>query len=384
MYIKIKNLINHFVFITIDFLLSGKHITNPNSLLLIRLDAIGDYVLFRNFIQVINESSRFKGYDITLCGNILWKDLAETLDSDKIKNFIWMDRKKYSGNYFYKYQFLKTIRNRGFEIAIETEYSREILFGDEIIKASRAKQRIGNKGAIDKHSKWKKNLFSDKWYTKLFSSSESPMFEFYRNKEFFENLLDNKIEITAPFINVDEIACSFIPAKPYAVIFHGAAREEKIWNQKKYSEVALHLIKSYSLNIVLAGGKNEIENSFKIASSLPKEKVFDLTGKTSLPELAKIIKSAELLISNDSAAVHIASAVRKKLICISNGERFGRFLPYPNEIFDKGYYVYPAMIKNNSKTFDENSKLYMFESKLDINSISSQEVIKLCDEIMTD
>ena len=160
--------------------------------------------------------------------------------------------------------------------------------------------------------------------------------------------------------------------------------KKKFGIKKNILEVALHLIKNYSLNIVLAGGKNEIENSFKIASSLPKEKVFDLTGKTSLPELAKIIKSAELLISNDSAAVHIASAVRKKLICISNGERFGRFLPYPNEIFDKGYYVYPAMIKNNSKTFDENSKLYMFESKLDINSISSQEVIKLCDEIMTD
>ncbi len=382
MYIKLKNLINYFGFILIDFLLKGKQHQNPNSLLLIRLDAIGDYVLFRNFIKIIKESSKYKKHKITLCGNILWKNLAENLDSDIVENFIWIDRKKFYGNLFYKYQLLKIIRNHGFEIAIETAYSREILYGDEVIKISRAKERMGSKGAIDKHSKWKKNLFSDKWYTKLISPTEHTLFEFYRNKEYCENLLGTKIEIKKSVINTDGITNNFVITKPYVVIFHGSARKEKIWNYKNFVETANHLIKIYSLNIVLAGGKNEVENSLRISSSLPKEKVFNLTGKSSLTELAIIIKNSELLISNDSAAVHIAAAVGKKFLCISNGERFGRFLPYPKEIFDQGYYVYPDVIKNSEHTIEELSELYMFDSKLDIDSISIEEVINLCDRIL--
>ena len=107
-----------------------------------------------------------------------------------------------------------------------------------------------------------------------------------------------------------------------------------------------------------------------------------MTGKSSLTELAIIIKNSELLISNDSAAVHIAAAVGKKFLCISNGERFGRFLPYPKEIFDQGYYIYPDVIKNSEHTIEELSELYMFDSKLDIDSISIEEVINLCDRIL--
>ncbi len=46
-----------------------------NSLLIVRLDAIGDYILFRNFLKVIRNSEKFNNYTITLCGNTLWKDI---------------------------------------------------------------------------------------------------------------------------------------------------------------------------------------------------------------------------------------------------------------------------------------------------------------------
>ncbi len=46
---------------------------------------------------------------------------------------------------------------------------------------------------------------------------------------------------------------------------------------------------------------------------MPEGKVFNLTSKTTLPDLAKIISESELLIANDTGAVHVAASVRKHL-----------------------------------------------------------------------
>ena len=53
------------------------------SLLLIRLDSIGDYVLFRNFIRELKTSEKYKNHHITLLGNASWKAVAEKLDAEK-------------------------------------------------------------------------------------------------------------------------------------------------------------------------------------------------------------------------------------------------------------------------------------------------------------
>src|ERR1700709_657148 len=59
-------------------------------LLIIKIDAIGDYVLFRNFLEVVKTSPRFKDYEIDLLGNELWKDIALKYDSQFIANSIFI------------------------------------------------------------------------------------------------------------------------------------------------------------------------------------------------------------------------------------------------------------------------------------------------------
>lgn len=91
-------------------------------------------------------------------------------------------------------------------------------------------------------------------------------------------------------------------------------------------------------------------------------------------ELAKLISESELLISNDTSAIHIAAAVNTHFICITNGNHYGRFFPYPNEVFDKGIYIYPQEIKDKINLKEVQEKL-RYKSDFDINTISSEEVI---------
>jgi hypothetical protein len=57
-------------------------------LLIVKTDAIGDYILFRNLLPYIRNSKRFQGYKIVLLGNVIWKDLAEFYDKDFVDEFI--------------------------------------------------------------------------------------------------------------------------------------------------------------------------------------------------------------------------------------------------------------------------------------------------------
>ena len=58
--------------------------TKKNTLLLVRVDEIGDYVLWRNVLSCIRNAERFKNYHITLCGNQAWKDMRSMLHQTNI------------------------------------------------------------------------------------------------------------------------------------------------------------------------------------------------------------------------------------------------------------------------------------------------------------
>jgi ADP-heptose:LPS heptosyltransferase len=378
---KFVNIYRFMIFMIIDFVISFKSFeTNTDTLLLIRLDAIGDYILVRNFIQHIKQSKKYKDYRITLCGNVVWKDLAETFDKNIIENFIWVDRKKFNNNSYYKYKLLKDIHQSGFEVVIDTTFSREILYSDSIVKISKAIERIGSTGAQDSYVKWKRNLLTDKYYTKLITQSEQNLFEFYRNKEFFANVLQEKINIVKPEIDSSALKIQLPTKNDFAVVFPGAQEAKRRWSSSNFEIIIEHLIAKYNINVIIAGSSADSVISRKMVKCHISKACFDLTGKTTLPQLAKLISLSKILITNETSAVHFAAAVNTPFICISNGQRFGRFMPYPSETNVIGKYVYPIEIENNLNNIDYLTKKFQFDSDLDINAIKVERVLAALDE----
>ncbi len=381
--IKFANLFDFiFSILLIKIIHLRKTIIKDKTLLLIRLDSIGDYILFRNFLSVIKSYSKYSEYKIILCGNIRWKDLAETFDSNNLETFIWIDRRKFRINPFYKYQILKKIYHIGFEIAIESTYSREILFGDIIIKASKAEQRIGSTGSPENYSRWKRRLFSDKFYTKLIPLDEKNIFEFYRNKEFIQKLLGTYIHIEKPSIDVSQINLNLPVKNSFIIVAPGAQEKSRRWNIKNIITVIHYVLRRYEYNIYIVGSHDDSELANKITKEISSKRIIDLTGKTNLGQLAKLISKSELIITNDTSAVHFAAAVNTPFICISNGKHFGRFNPYPREIDIKGTYIYPPYIENNFINFEKLTEEFRFLSRININEIIVDKVIEKIDMML--
>lgn len=381
--IKIINIIRYVIFLLLNFIISlQRQDKKSQTLLLIRLDSIGDYLLMRNFIPFIKSSLKYKSYKVTLCGNIIWKELAETFDAKWIDQFIWLDRKKFNSNVFYKYKLLRDIYKSGFEIVCDTTYSREILFGDLIVKSSKAETKIGCTGFPDTHVKWKRNLLTDKYYSRLINPLPGVNFEFYQNKDFFEKFLITFIDEKKPWLNVDSVLVKLPTRNEFIVVFPGGQEEQRRWSVENYSLIIQMLLKEYNYDIIIAGSKSETLIAKKLIHFFNKQRVYDFTGQTSLPQLAKLIAKSSLLISNETSAVHFAASVGTIFICISNGQRFGRFMPYPKEMNVSGIYLYPDEIESKSDDYSYLAEKYRFGSDLDINSIKVENVIKIIRQIL--
>lgn len=337
--VDIKALLRFVFFVLLDkaVLLSRRHIS-VKTLLVVKLDAIGDYLLFRNFMEVIKSSGQYKDYKVTLCGNIVWRDLTQTFDKNFIDRFIWVDRRKFMSSILYRYKILRKIYLGGFEVVIHPVFSRDFFWGDSVVNISKAKERIGSFGDMSNMSAWQKRI-SDKWYTKLLKAKDEKMFEFERNREFFSQLIDSENLLRGPFIDVKDVIFNLIPKKPYAVICPGCTMKFRRWDCIKFSKIADFLACKYGLEIVIAGSSEDTIFAEEIRQYSKTRDFIDLTGRTRLSELSKMVSLCKILITNDSSALHIGAAVNAEVICIAHPYYSGRFWPYPESVFNKIRYI---------------------------------------------
>ncbi len=370
---KLKILIKYILFLITNFLAKQNRQIENNTLLLIRLDAIGDYVLFRNYIEVLKHSAKYKDCKITLVGNIAWKSIAQEFESELIDKFIWIERAKFEKNPFYRYEKLKEIVRSGYEVVLNPTYSRSFFADDSIVKIVNAKEKIGSIGDLSNIKKWQKNM-SDKYYTKLIPAKDNIMFEFYRHREFFESLLDEKFDLQKPLIKLEPKKLDFILPKDYAILFIGASASFRKWDIQNFVKVGEFLKENYGYDIVLCGAPSDKEDA-KEFKKYTKYDYIDLVGKTSLVDLLHVIYNGNLMISNETSAPHFAIALEMtNVFVIYNGNHYGRFTPYPKEICSSYHPIYHSQIEKDLDNYKKLSNSYGFRSSLDISEIGIEEV----------
>ncbi|MDP6685594.1 MAG: lipopolysaccharide heptosyltransferase II [Candidatus Omnitrophota bacterium] len=104
----------------------------------------------------------------------------------------------------------------------------------------------------------------------------------------------------------------------FIVVHPGASCISKMWPKENFAKLSDILIDRFGVKIVLVTSPEQLNIGEETKSFMKDEPIF-LCGKTSLGELAALLKKASLFISNDSGPVHIACAVGTPVISI-----FGR------------------------------------------------------------
>lgn len=304
-------------------------------LLIIKTDAIGDYILFRNFIEIVKTSETYKNYRIDLLGNVIWKDIALQYDADFADGFLFT---KTESLYDQPWQTLKLgwqLFRKNYAVVLQPTYSRTFI-SDGLAGLSAAKQIIGFESNTERILP-KYKVKTDRYYTKLLPLPASVCFEFDRSRCFFEAILKQAITLNGPAIETKA------QAKKGIVIFPGAGVVKRSWEVDRFLQLIKLIQQQTNDTIYLAGGTTEITVGEFLQNNLPSGSIVNVINKTSLPQLIELIGSAALIISNETSAIHIASAAKTKCVCILGGGHFGRFAPYPDYIINKPVCVYESM-----------------------------------------
>jgi ADP-heptose:LPS heptosyltransferase len=299
--------------------------------LILRLDAIGDAILWLDSAKEYRTLFPSDQYELTLLCSDIWSSIARELPY--FDNVISLNKKLFYNGLSYNFKFLKEIRNAGYDIVINPLYSRDFIFQDTIVWVSGAARRIGFAGDVSNIRGLERKL-SDKWYTELISSRETNLMELERNAEFIRKLGFGNFRAGMP--QLPEIQVSFkLPDTEYFVLFPGASSQGKMWPLANFIEIAKRIHGHTEWIGAICGGIAEKELGEQIIMNCPDMGLVNFCGETSLIELAEVIRKARILVSNDTSAIHFAAAVATPSVCILGGGHFGRFLPYTVDSADK-------------------------------------------------
>lgn len=158
------------------------------------------------------------------------------------------------------------------------------------------------------------------------------------------------------------------------VIFHpGSARAEKFWNAQRWAEVINQAGEKYDVDLVLTGGASPLEQThISDIKSKVCHRIVDFSGKTDLLTLAALIARTRLLITVDSAPMHLASATKTPQVIL-----FGPTNPFhwrPRES--------PALILQGTST-SPSAEFVPKQPRLPMNQISTQAVIDAMETLLS-
>lgn len=101
----------------------------------------------------------------------------------------------------------------------------------------------------------------------------------------------------------------------------GASMPSKCWSKERFAQVADNLMRKYGARVIIFGAREERKLVGEVAG-LMKEKPVIAAGATNLARLAALLEKCRLLVSNDTATVHVAASVKTPVVGICHGAAY--------------------------------------------------------------
>jgi len=166
------------------------------------------------------------------------------------------------------------------------------------------------------------------WFYTVRTAYRKECHEIRRNLSLLEQLVKGVNRDTRPMLPishddvciVENMVHEYALAMPFLCVAPGSVWATKRWLPESFAEFIADLAKDYG--VALLGGKDDAPLCADITRMAGTEKCVDLSGRLSFLQSAELLRRAVVLVSNDSAPVHLASAVGTPVV-----EIFGATVP---------------------------------------------------------
>lgn len=319
----------------------------PTSLCLLRLSAIGDVTHVLPVLRTLQQT--WPETKITwIIGRLEYQLVGDIAGVE----FIVLDKSQGWRAYM---QLWRQLRQRRFDVLLHMQVSLRASLASLCIKSP---IKLGFDKARARDFQW---LFSNQRIAaKARQHVLDGFFEFVKALGINERILRWDI----PLPKEDrEWADIYVDDKPLLIINPSSSQRAnnwRNWQPERYAAVIAHAIEYYGMQVVLTGGPNA--NEMQLVDDILQNPVFEnnaqllasihnLVGKTSLKQLAALMKVAVAVIAPDTGPAHIANAVGVPVIGLyatSNPNRTGPYLSQINTVN-----VYPEALVQFEKITED-------------------------------
>lgn len=225
--------------------------------------------------------------------------------------------------------FLFSLRRQRFDMVINM---RPLISFTSAIKMALIFYIVGSKYRVGRDTEGRGFFLTHKIYENYISPIHEVDHHLNLVKILGANTIDHNLEIKIP-----EEDSSFI--KNYLLeegiqdsdlvigIHPGAPWSSKRWPIENFAKLISRLSEDLDCKIVITGSIEEMELAEKLRQ-ITKTRIIIATGKTTLSQLAALIKRFNLYITNDTGPMHIAASLDVPIVAIFKPGHIERNRPY--------------------------------------------------------
>ncbi len=282
-------------------------IRRKKKILVIKLGALGDLVLIVPSLRMLREKN--PEADISL---VVDRKLAPIIsECPYIDDLVLIERKKLS-NFLYLFKTARRIAKENFDWSIDFQNNK---WTHLLAYLGGVTQRYG-------FSRGKFGFLLNRG-DDTYDTPDSPLRHQFRvlSKTGISKFND-KLELWVSKEDIEKSHEAFASInitkeeKVVGLILGSSPKwETKRWPVENFARLAQKLIQRQNVKVVLFGAPNEA-NLANMFENFPKEKILNLIGKTRLDELPAYFKSLSLVVTGDSAPLHIAAAMDVPIIAL--------------------------------------------------------------------
>jgi len=287
------------------------------------LHGAGDLLLSLPCLQQIRARYPASQYALVLYCGPSAAELAEAYaPADEI---VVIDRRRLLRSLAYRWSQLRAVAARRYAIAIQPTFNRMLAVEDALVRASGAAERIGSAGSPDFIAAARR--WSDRWYSHLIEPSPRAMHELDRYGEFLRLLGWPDAARGLPSLTVPGSAAPV--AASYVLFVPDSSSPLKSWPKERFERLAHQLANLSPDEMLVFAGAPGGDQPRAYFRQWREDRFIDLSGQTSVMEFLRLIAGAKLVITNDSAGMHLAVMLHRPVVAIAGGGLPERYHPYP-------------------------------------------------------
>ncbi len=309
-------------------------------LLVIRMDGIGDMVLFRRVLDHYAAAFAVTREDITILGCTSWETIADVVFAGYRVKVI--DEHAFARRPIYRFAVSLWVRGLAPKASVCDSYFRRALMADSLAWVADAPRQVTSLPYINEPTR-SEFLFYMSQGAEVINTGDYPTHEVVRHYRFVSAVGGKTVQPRPPRIPWRNSKPPIEDGAPYVVLNPGSNEPGRRWPLAGYLGLAERFRKK-GLRVVFVGVAEENPDDARREALAGKPGIIDLTGRTTLAELLDLMKGAACVIGNDSGPAHLSIALGAPTVVVVGGGHFGCFVPYPADVApENARFVYEEM-----------------------------------------